>query len=227
MAGATVASRAVGVLYRPKREYRLYIPLSASTDETVCLVWDWGEDRWTVYCGRPPWAPSAPFQPMRVTAATTVFDGEKERLYTGDPNGRLWLEDTGSLDDGLPIYSALVFGRLAIEGEGSVTTWRDIRVRARATGAPIKVAVLSEGAKFEQGPGAAPQIGQAWPALVTEKATGADETWGSWSMGNAVRARTVQPVLWCDGVDSAGVARSTRMAIRGIEIEFRKRQGRR
>lgn len=255
------SAEAVGVHYPSKHEYRLYVPLVGSTRNSLCLVWKYDENRWLVHGGTPYWMESsASFLEMEVSAACVVNAGNvDEALVSMDYGGRLWAEDTGITDGGKPIYSAAVFKRLGHGEDGDVRVWRNVMLEARATGAPLKVAMLPDGEGFFSGAGSEEYLRAAVPAVTTllpnhstwmnndanvlavglpvqlvnaiPRAEGSDlgpvSMWMNWTFPHARVARTMQPVVYCDGVDSSGVARGGRIALRGIEVQFRPRSGRR
>jgi hypothetical protein len=240
-------SQAVGVHYADRQEYRLYVPTVGSSGNDLCLVWDYNENRWTVYGGMPPWlAADSRFQEMQVSAVASIYAGsDKRSLVTGDYSGGLWMEDRGISDNGKPIYSLLAFSRIGFGEDEGVRVWRDLRVEARATGAPIKAFLLPDGEDLVSGKGAQSSVLTAAATTFTtllsgqttwlSNANGAQRfpnagygpvsVWRSWHAPFGFISRTVQPVLVCDGKDANGVTRGGRMSVRGIELQWRPRRG--
>jgi hypothetical protein len=69
------------------------------------------------------------------------------------------------------------------------------------------------------------------PGTTTARAIGmtfgANRLWRVFRSPQALRARSAQPVLICDGTDANGEKRGGRMIVRGLEIQYRPRAGRR
>ena len=239
---------AVAVLYPRRQQYRLYLPVQGETRNSICLIWFYDEDRWTVHGGTPFWMDAnASLQEMEVSAAFVRSAGtEDEEFITGDYDGNLWAEDVGELDNGKQIVSLLVFDHLGSGEDAGVRVYRDLTIEARASGAPIKYALLPDGQEWV---GSALSDSALFSAAPAVRALGPSQTtWGSntlpvyrtaggttspvsewrmWRAPAAVLSRVVQPVLWCDGVDSTGTRYGGRMAIRGVEIQFRNRHSKR
>jgi hypothetical protein len=230
-----------------KQQYRLYLPLRTGPRNRVCVVWDYRDNRWTMYGGTLPWLePTTGSVEMEVAAVSAIRLGSDEyQVISGDYEGGVWIEDKGSSDHGQDIYSLIAFKRLGAGEDAGVRTWRDVRVEAMATGAAIKVALLPDGASVTTSTAIWPgesydktivtlidsQTTWADGGTYTRRSVGADfganRIWRTWRSPQGVRARTVQPVLVCDGVDAQGNRRGGRMVVRGLEIQWRPRANRR
>jgi hypothetical protein len=238
----------LGIHYPRRNQYRLYVPAQGDTRTSLCLVWLYDENRWMVHGGTPYWmAPSASLQPMEVSAAYVRAPGtEDEEFVTGDYDGSLWVEDIGLTDNGKQIVSYIVFSRVGSGEDAGVRVYRDLTIEARATGAPLKYALLADGEEFIGGAGADTGLFEAAPAVrtlissqttwgsntlpashIAGGSTGPVSTWRTWRAPAAKVSRSVQPAVWCDGADAAGTRYGGRMAIRGIELQFRNRRSHR
>lgn len=238
----------IGVNYPRRNQYRAYVPVQGESTNSLCLIWYYDEDRWTVHGGTPYWMEdSASLEPMAVSAAYVRYPGtENEEFITGDYAGSLWAEDVGISDNGKPIVSYLAFARIGFGQDDGVRTYRDAFVDARATGAPLKFAILGDGDEFFGDAGSDAGLFAAAPSVrarITDQSTwmynslpvarvsgGSSaplSTWKSWRFPAAKVSRSVQPAIWCDGADSSGVRYGGRLAIRGLELQFRNRRSRR
>jgi hypothetical protein len=252
---------AVGVHYPSRHEYRLYLPIVGSAKNQFCVVWKYEENRWLVYGGTPYWMdPVSTFKAMEVSAAYVVnAGGTDEMLVTADYDGDLWIEDRGITDDGSPIYSAAVFRRLGHGEDSDVRVWRNVMLEARATGAPLKIAMLADGEDFVSSYGSQEYLLVGVPGVKTlianqstwkensanvlavglpaqlvnsiARAPGSDvgpvSMWKNWIYPHARVSRTMQAVVYCDSADADGIRCGGRLAIRGLELQFRPRSGRR
>jgi hypothetical protein len=255
---------AVGVAYPAARQYRLYVPVNGSARNTLCLAWNYEDDRWFPLGGTPPWLDADErYREMEVAAACVANVGaDGEVLLTADYDGNVWVEDRGFTDGGYTISWVLAFKRLGLGEDEGMRTWRNVRISAKATGAPIKLAMLPDGDDLEMSilagtetgmpvagavatltegqatwmmdaPGPEPlpdEMSLDLEGAVERDASGGSSptsVWRSFPVPHARVTRTIQPVLYCDGVDSTGARRGTKAAVRGIEVDYRIRTGRR
>jgi hypothetical protein len=255
---------AVGVAYPAARQYRLYVPVNGSARNTLCLAWNYEDDRWFPLGGTPPWLDADErYREMEVAAACVANVGaDGEVLLTADYDGNVWVEDRGFTDGGYTVSWVLAFKRLGLGEDEGMRTWRNVRISAKATGAPIKLAMLPDGDDLEtsvlagtetgmpvagavatltegqatwmmDAPGPEPlpdEMSLDLAGAVERDASGGSSptsVWRSFPVSHARVTRTIQPVLYCDGVDSAGARRGTKAAVRGIEVDYRIRTGRR
>jgi hypothetical protein len=244
---------AIGVHVPRRREYRLYIPSWKGSANDLCLVWNYADDRWFLWGGTPPWlSTSSVLYLDAAVGGAAVLDDEPAgpMLVTAKSDGTLWIEDDGLFDsDGagqFPIYSSVAFDRLGLGETEEDKTWRDVRVEAKATGAYLKLAMLANGEEFFSCVGDSTRLRgvteRGVDALLTNQTQwGADSpayrqtgvttqgpvgTWASWPLPHARVARTMQPVVWCDGADEAGNKACSRMVLRGLELKTRVEGGR-
>jgi hypothetical protein len=255
---------AVGVAYPAARQYRLYVPVNGSARNTLCLAWNYEDDRWFPLGGTPPWLDADErYREMEVAAACVANVGaDGEVLLTADYDGNVWVEDRGFTDGGYTVSWVIAFKRLGLGEDEGMRTWRNVRISAKATGAPIKLAMLPDGDDLEtsvlagtetgmpvagavatltegqatwmmDAPGPEPlpdEMSLDLAGAVERDASGGSSptsVWRSFPVPHARVTRTIQPVLYCDGVDSAGARRGTKAAVRGIEVDYRIRTGRR
>jgi hypothetical protein len=253
---------AVGVAYPAARQYRLYVPVNGSARNTLCLAWNYEDDRWFPLGGTPPWLDADErYREMEVAAACVANVGaDGEVLLTADYDGNVWVEDRGFTDGGYTVSWVIAFKRLGLGEDEGMRTWRNVRISAKATGAPIKLAMLPDGDDLEMSilSGAETGMPVSTTALTGGQATwmtdvtvpeplpdglaidlegavlrddssisGPTAVWRSFPVPHARVTRTIQPVLYCDGVDSTGARRGTKAAVRGIEVDYRIRTGRR
>lgn len=236
-------SEAVGVHLPWRREYRLYLPTWKGTVNDLCLVWKYEEKRWFMWGGEPPWAQTepSPYWQMDVAAACVVDDGVSPRLVTAPSVAGQLHTDIGADTDagGKAIFSVVALRRLGLGEDQGVRVWRDVRIEARATGAVLKLAMLADGEDFYSRDRDCCGATTLVPNQTTWEANGASvarftgarsgpvSTWSNWRIPHARIARTMQPVIYCDGKDLAGVAHGGKVAFRGVEIAVQPRKGRR
>lgn len=144
------AHRAVGVNIAQRNEYRLWVPIRGSSQNRLCLVYDYRRKTWRKYAGWWLFDDDAnQGAAYDVTAATTVLRNGRELLLTGDSQGRLWLEDAGEETQSTTSFPAFV--RFRTVGSGMATmTYRDWRAEVFFDGAPIRAHALHDDQSLEQ-----------------------------------------------------------------------------
>jgi hypothetical protein len=146
------ASRAVSVHLASKNEYRIWLPVSGSTSNRLCLIYNYVRKAWRVAAGWYPWADESvqsANQPFDVTAACAILDpSDREILVTGDSSGRLWIEDVNE-DDAGSVFPAFFALDLLGQDERTVS-FGDIRLDALQDGSWLEVYGLPEGRRLEE-----------------------------------------------------------------------------
>lgn len=242
---------AVAAAYLKRTQYRLHVPSGPDGRNNIVLVYDWTRDVWTQY-GVPPFLPAGTVRrDYHVQMVCSAYDEEvREELLTTDYDGYLWLEDIGVSDEGRAILSVAVFDRIKFEDQ-SVATCRYARAqvlqRGPDTGLSLGVALdgrdwrrtTSVGGNLYLAPGEQnPTLGQrdldanaADQVYGTPTVTGVVLGTGTWRHARFAQSRAsfgltgrvFQPVLYCDPGFSGSLLVRQRVAVRGLELEFRPR----
>jgi hypothetical protein len=147
------AENAVGVHYKKRHEYRLWVPIDGEPENNLCLIYNYQKNRWRLYAGwytTDSLANRAAAQQFRVTAAASVVSpAGEEIIMTGDADGNLWIEDVG-LDDGGDAYPACIVSQII--GKGSERfAWGDLRINCKHDGSILQGRMLVDGETVAQG----------------------------------------------------------------------------
>jgi hypothetical protein len=233
-------------------QYRLFVPIRESLVAQMAVVWDYESGEWFMWGTKPPWTTQDGTYAVSSAVVLPSVGGD-ERLVTTAPGRVSFIHDVGDLDcidsssAGREVDWFIAFKTVGFGDDQGVAIWRDLRIEAMSDATIIRVSVLLDGEKFEEGHGAATSSLASYPYVLTKltnqstwtstapanaelytgSATASVPRWCSWRVGNGKVARTAQVVLWGGKYATATEGTPGIVRIRGVEFEARQKRGRR